>query len=450
MDNPSSSDLRAEPGSQRLRVGAILQGRYRIIRELGAGGMGAVYEAVDQRLEATVALKETLSTDDRLRRQFEQEARLLAQLHHPCLPRVSDYFSEAGRAFLVMQFISGPDLAQILSQQPAPFPRNQVIAWADQLLDALIYLHERDRQIIHRDIKPHNLKLMPNGRVALLDFGLAKTHAADQSTTNSSHSIFGYTRRYSPPEQIRDLGTTPQSDIYALGATLYHLLTGVKPPDSLERAAAVANSEPDPLAVMAARIDSELSAVLIKAMALNARDRFKSAKEFREALGRVGRKGLEGLDVANVLTRAHTSVPSVKKQNTTVDPFDSYSILKPDLGVFSIPRKTRTPVMFAVAAAIVLVLLVVALPSRVVNSFGRMLDSSSGISTQPPTDAAVIRQNKSDAITPKSPQNKNSSVGSEHQFLRKEGSPKHRAPQSSAAKPVNVKPPRFSISPEEQ
>ena len=210
MSNPSSLDLRAEEGSQRLSVGAILQGRYRIERELAAGGMGAVYETIDQRLEATVALKETLSTDDRLRRQFEQEARLLAQLHHPCLPRVSDYFSEAGRAFLVMQFISGPDLAQILSQQPAPFPRNQVIAWADQLLDALIYLHERDRQIIHRDIKPHNLKLMPNGRIALLDFGLAKTHAADQSSTNSSHSIFGYTRRYSPPEQIRDLGSEIQ------------------------------------------------------------------------------------------------------------------------------------------------------------------------------------------------------------------------------------------------
>ena len=106
MDNSSSSDLMAEGGPRRLRAGAILQGRYRITRELGAGGMGAVYEAVDQRLEATVALKETLSTDDRLRRQFEQEARLLAQLHHPCLPRVSDYFSESGRAFLVMQFIS--------------------------------------------------------------------------------------------------------------------------------------------------------------------------------------------------------------------------------------------------------------------------------------------------------------------------------------------------------
>ena len=410
--------------------------------------MGAVYEAVDQRLEATVALKETLSTDDRLRRQFEQEARLLAQLHHPCLPRVSDYFSESGRAFLVMQFIAGPDLAQILAQHPAAFPRNEVIAWADQLLDALIYLHERDRQIIHRDIKPHNLKLMPNGRVALLDFGLAKAHGADQST-NSSTSIFGYTRRYSPPEQIRDLGTTPQSDIYALGATLYHLLTGVKPPDSLERAAAVANSEKDPLALMSTHgVDPGLSAVLSKAMALNARDRFKSAREFREALGRVGRKNSEALKTADALTEVPANQPPVRKQNSRVDPFESYSILKPDEGAFSMPPKTRAPVIFAVVAAVGLILLVVALPGRVVNSFGRMLDSSGGNSTIPMTDAAVIRQNKPEAATLKSPQNKNSSLSSERQILRKEGSAKPKAPQSSAAKPAEVKPPRFSISPE--
>jgi serine/threonine protein kinase len=228
--------------------------------------------------------------------------------------------------------------------------------------DALIYLHERDRQIIHRDIKPHNLKLMPNGRVALLDFGLAKTHGGDQSSTNSSISIFGYTRRYSPPEQIRDLGTTPQSDIYALGATLYHLLTGVKPPDSLERAAAVANSEKDPLALMSTQgVDSELAAILNKAMALHARDRFKSAREFREALGRVGRN-FEATNTPGVLTEVHANLRPVRKHNSSVDPFDSYSILKPDDGAFSLPSKSGAPVIFAVAAAIVLVLLAVALP----------------------------------------------------------------------------------------
>src|SRR5437773_10213604 len=136
MKPSSAPELNINEISGRLADGTILQGRYRIARELGSGGMGAVYEAIDQRLETIVALKETFSTDDRLRRQFEQEARLLAQLHHPCLPRVTDYFRETGRAFLVMQFIAGPDLAQILSQQPGAFPRNQVIAWADQLLDA--------------------------------------------------------------------------------------------------------------------------------------------------------------------------------------------------------------------------------------------------------------------------------------------------------------------------
>src|SRR5712691_11404435 len=273
--------------SSVLEAGAVLQDRYRIIRRLGKGGMGAVYEAVDQRLAATVALKETFSVDERLRRQFEQEARLLAQLHHPALPRVSDYFTEGNRAFLVMQFISGADLAEIISQQPGPFPRYQVIAWADQLLDALIYLHTRYRQIIRRDIKPHNLKITANGQIALLDFGLAKAQTTDVSGSNSSSSIFGYTRRYSPLEQIQDQGTTPQSDIYALGATLYHLLTGVKPPDALARAGARVNSKSDPLRPaneVHRAVGSEIAAILCRAMALNAEDRYPTASEFRGAL----------------------------------------------------------------------------------------------------------------------------------------------------------------------
>jgi hypothetical protein len=183
-------------------------------------------------------------------------------------------------------------------------------------------------------------------------------------------------------------------------------------------------------------------------MALHARDRFKSAKEFREALGRVGRKNPEAIRTAHALTEVHATLRPVRKQNSTVDPFDSYSILKPDDGAFSITPKTRGPVIFAVAAAVGLILLAVALPGRVVNSFGRMLDSAGGNSTIPLTDSAVIRQNKPDPATLKSPQNKNSSLSSDRQFLRKEASPKHREPQPSASKPVNVKPPRFSLSPE--
>src|SRR5205814_7834948 len=128
-----------------------------------------------------------------------------------------DYPTVHGCAVLVMQSVTADDRAQVTAARHGAFPTQQVIAWANQLLDALIYLHTRDRQIIHRDIKPHNLKITESGQIALLDFGLAKTHAGDHSTTQSSHSLFGYTRRYSPLEQMQDQGTSPQSDIYALG-----------------------------------------------------------------------------------------------------------------------------------------------------------------------------------------------------------------------------------------
>ena len=349
--------------SSVLAPGAILQNRYRIIRQLGKGGMGAVYEAVDQRLDAIVALKETFSVDDRLRQQFEQEARLLAQLQHQALPRVSDYFTEGERAFLVMQFISGADLAEIIVTQPGPFPRNVVITWADQLLDALIYLHTRDRQIIHRDIKPHNLKVTSTGQIALLDFGLAKAQSADVSSTNSSTSIFGYSRRYSPPEQIQDQGTTPRSDIYALGATLYHLLTGVKPPDALVRAGALANSKSDPLQPaneVHRAVGPEIAAILNRAMALSPEDRYASASEFRGALRRVGRmETLAGIkpDGVFVATAADVSTNTTvvrRDRVAVVDPFDSYSILKPAETDWLIPKHGLHPAVIAVVVTILL------------------------------------------------------------------------------------------------
>ena len=270
---------------------SVLQNRYRIVRQLGRGGMGAVYEALDQRLGITVALKETLSSEESMRKQFEREARLLAGMQHPALPRVSDHFVEGNRAFLVMQFIGGVDLAKIIAQQPGPFPRDQVIAWADQLLDALIYLHSRDRQVIHRDIKPHNLKLSATGQIALLDFGLAKAHSSDPSVT-ASQAFFGYTRHYAPLEQIQDQRTDPRSDIYALGATLYHLLTGIKPPDAMVRAAAVVNGGTDPLLPadhIHKAVGPQIAAILNKALAQKPEERYENANEFREALRRMGR-----------------------------------------------------------------------------------------------------------------------------------------------------------------
>jgi serine/threonine protein kinase len=330
--------------------------------------MGAVYEAVDRRLNITVALKETFSIDRRLRRQFAREARLLARLDHPALPRVTDYFTESNRAFIVMQFIPGPDLADVITRKPGPFPRKDVIAWADQLLDALVYLHSPERQIVHRDIKPHNLKLTVTGQIALLDFGLAKSEYTE-SSVNSRRSVFGFTRRYSPPEQIQDLGTTPRSDIYALGATLYHLFTGAKPPDAMTRATMLADGQPDPLRPahqVHAEVGAELATLLNRALALNPEDRHASADEFREALLRVD---YSRWAVANEFALAappqsantvsvSTTVAAVKAEPRRIvidNLFDNNSIFKVEQADWLLPEPSRMP-LCAVAIFAVLLL----------------------------------------------------------------------------------------------
>jgi serine/threonine protein kinase len=264
----------------------VLQGRYRIVGQLGQGGMGAVYEAVDERLDTIVALKETLFTEERLRKQFEREARLLARLHHPALPRVSDHFNEAEGQFLVMQYIPGEDLAQMLSERNAPFPEDEVLRWADQLCDALDYLHTQEPQIIHRDIKPQNLKLTARGQIVLLDFGLAKGSAGQMTAVTTSASIFGYTPNYAPLEQVQGMGTDARSDIYALAATLFHLVTNVKPPDALSRATAVVNGEADPLlpaSAVSAGVSNAFSNVLTKGMSQKRDDRFATAGDMGQA-----------------------------------------------------------------------------------------------------------------------------------------------------------------------
>lgn len=249
--------------------------------------MGAVYEAVDLRLDTVVALKETLFTDERLRKQFEREARLLARLHHQALPRVSDHFTENEGAFLVMQYIPGEDLFEMQGRRGSGFPQADVLQWADQLCDGLDYLHTQDPQIIHRDIKPQNLKLTARGQIVLLDFGLAKGSGGQMSVVTTSASIFGYTPNYAPLEQVQGLGTDPRSDIYALAATLYHLITNVKPPDALSRAAAVVNGMEDPLAPadsVSPNVSRAVAQVLQTAMSQKRDDRYESAGAMREAL----------------------------------------------------------------------------------------------------------------------------------------------------------------------
>ncbi|HMS09656.1 MAG TPA: serine/threonine-protein kinase, partial [Pyrinomonadaceae bacterium] len=194
-----------------IEKGKILQERYRVEKQIGLGGMGAVYVAVDERFGSTVAIKQTLCMDDNYRRAIEREARLLNSLKHPALPRVSDHFVEDDGQFIVMEFIPGEDLCCILEDQEKPFEAEQVIKWAEQLLDALEFLHNQEIPVIHRDIKPQNLKVTPKGQIILLDFGLAKGNPSEMGGKSTTKSIFGYSRNYASLEQIQGTGTDPRS-----------------------------------------------------------------------------------------------------------------------------------------------------------------------------------------------------------------------------------------------
>jgi serine/threonine protein kinase len=267
-----------------LEPATLLQNRYRVVRPLGQGGMGAVYEATDERFGKTVAIKEAFLGADSLRRAFEREARLLNDLRHPALPVVIDYFAEGNIWFLVMDYVPGEDLGAYLKRMGKPFAPADVVRWADQVLDALEYLHGHEPPIIHRDIKPQNIKLTPRGDVKLLDFGLAKGVAASGT---SGTSVAGYTPHYAPVEQIQGAGTDVRSDLYALGATMYHLMTGRIPPDALERAMKLLNGEPDPLRLaheLNAEIPTDVSEVLRRVLATSANQRPASAAAFRRAL----------------------------------------------------------------------------------------------------------------------------------------------------------------------
>lgn len=270
-----------------IGAGTLLQQRYRIDKQIGQGGMGAVYVSTDERFGSTVAIKETLCNDDNFRKALEREARLLNSLKHAALPRVTDHFEENEGLFIVMEFIPGDDLSVILERDHRPFPVETVETWAGQLLDALEFLHTQEIPVVHRDIKPQNLKVTDRGQIILLDFGLAKGNPTDAAHNTAAKSIFGYSRNYASLEQIQGTGTDPRSDLYSLAATLYHLVTGVAPEDALTRAMAVLSKRPDPLVPansIRAEIPKGFAGVLQRALDLDAAERPASAAEMRQML----------------------------------------------------------------------------------------------------------------------------------------------------------------------
>jgi serine/threonine protein kinase len=260
-----------------LTAGQVLENRYRIDALLGQGGMGAVYRSTDLRFNAIVAIKENRMVTAESQKQFAREAGLLYRLRHPHLPRVIDHFSIPYQGqYLVMDFVEGEDLKQVLSRHGS-VPQSQALDWMSQVLDALEYLHGEN--IIHRDVKPANVKITPRGTAFLVDFGLAKVYDPQQHTTLGAR---GVTPGYAPPEQYGEGRTDARSDIYSAAATLYALLTGQTPPDALafmiREVRFPRPRELDP------RISPHIEAAILQAMQPAPEDRFQAVGDLREAL----------------------------------------------------------------------------------------------------------------------------------------------------------------------
>lgn len=273
-----------------LPIGQMLSsGRYKVIKKLGEGGYGSVYLAGDTRLAGRkVAIKELHDPSPDSRQLFQREATLLASLSHPGLVRVSDYFEEGGSSFLAMDYIDGRDLLDMAIEADKAnrlLPADKVAGWMIQVCEAVAYLHHRQPPVIHRDIKPGNIRLNSNQDAILVDFGIAKIDPKAKTHMMAKAVSVGF----SPPEQYAGAGGTDlRSDVYALGATLYCLLTVQPPPDGFER---LTEDKPlPPPRQFNKAISSQLEAVVLKAMALNSLQRYQDADDLlvalRSALGK--------------------------------------------------------------------------------------------------------------------------------------------------------------------
>lgn len=368
--------------------------------------MGAVYQAVDENLGITVAVKENLFLTEEFSRQFQHETNILAGLKHPSLPRVVDYISIPDQGqYLIMDYIEGEDLRQRI-ERLKNIPEREVLLIGVAICDALTYLHTRTPPVIHRDIKPGNIKITPQGLISLVDFGLAKVMIASQQTNTGARAM---TPGYSPPEQYGTAPTDPRTDIYSLGATLYACLTGVIPEDALARA--TGKTDLTPVREMTPQISRKTASCIEKALEIDPDDRFQTAEQFKKAL-------LDAGDINPITGKLTTitpppesalvnpQVPGVDRDSTAGDPMINHRNSKPR------SRRRKNPSLWP--AAIIFGFLAIAfsltysfypdwLESSLAPLMAVMQDRSS-IPTNSPTQSATATQpatlEPTTAITP--------------------------------------------------
>ncbi|MBS2036292.1 serine/threonine protein kinase [bacterium] len=277
---------------ETLEPGTILSNRYQVEYVLGRGGMGAVYLARDQQQNLAVAVKEmrVQPGDEHLQRQaieqFRQEAQFLSVLDHPNLVKVFDFFVQDGRYYLVMSYVPGRTLRELLRTQTEFFPLKLLMEWTVQLVDVLHYLHSQNPPILFRDVKPSNIIVDAENRLRLIDFGIARCFHPDEATATFLQGMGS--ADYCPLEQYQGVGGTDQrSDIYSLGATLYHLLTLKVPPRAGELAAE--NKKVPSPRMLNPSIEPALEDLVVNMMAVYKQDRYGSMTQVRNALQKVNR-----------------------------------------------------------------------------------------------------------------------------------------------------------------
>ncbi|MBN1146993.1 MAG: protein kinase [Anaerolineales bacterium] len=352
---PLSTSQPIEEASDSISATPLL-GRYRIEKELGRGGFGAVYRAWDINLNRPCAVKENLDTSPEAQRQFAREASVLANLSHPNLPRVTDHFTIEGQGqYLVMDFVEGDDLASLMERRQSTasggkIPLDQALRWVIQVADALAYLHTRHPPVVHRDIKPANIRITPEGQAMLVDFGLVKMYDPHMKTTMGARAV---TPGYAPPEQYGRGSTDPRTDIYALGATLYKLITARDPLESVQR---MIGKQMTPANQVDASIPDFVSQAIERAMNVEPRQRFQTAEQFKNALSAPQASGYDaakGYDATQLVRPVAPSTQVVPAPAPGGAPAVSLPRpAAPPLAKAAAPARPRSRLWLVIAAAI--------------------------------------------------------------------------------------------------